>query len=250
MANAFVLRYDRRIRRPRWAMPFFDGVVVHVPLSELDRDIDAAGLLAGASVRNMTFLNRRNGTGELLFFGTRGLGTLHAQIRYSDGIQFVDDEIRTTILPGGPLSAQFLPSGILRMDAPAPLAVTAALEDPRFYGIRPVGAGERLRIVAVRRQRRRRDPGTRELVAVAEPTYLEFTLEPRVAGTFRLEIPPLRTAAGGFVGPSAPIFTARVVKRAFLERTLGPFAPRPGTPADVVLGALAAEDDRIGGAHG
>lgn len=250
--NAYALVYDRQIARPAWSAPFLRGGRVVVPLGRLDRDIHAAVLLQGS--RHVTaprLANRGDGTGELIFTpgdSVTGRFSFVAHVRYSDGIQHVEDTVDAEVLAAAELAVRYTEHGTVRVDLPVPLAVTPALLDPAAYRIVPL-EGPPLRVRTVGREMRRPDAEGR-IRSVDAPTYLELFVTPHAAGTYRLELPALRTYAGRTFGPASGTFVARLVKRSLGERTLGPRSAHGHELAPgVVLSALFAEDERAGG-HG
>lgn len=253
--SGYVLTYDRRIRAPRWGRASFDGAIIHVPLVELCADIRSATQLPGARVAAaLGFTNRGDGTGELAFPAARvapapGRHSFEVGVRYSDGIQHVDDLITAEVIVAARLAVVFTAHGTLRVAFPAGLAVTPALVDPRSYRIVPlVPTARPLAVTRVGREERRRDPATGRIVAVSDPTYVELEISPAAAGMYRLLIPVLRAFGGGLFGPASEAFEARLVKRVLGARTIGPrSASALGRPAAVVLDALFAEDERVAG---
>ena len=253
--NAYALVYDRQLAAPLRARPFFSGGKVRIPLSGLDRDIAAATLRSAQGIAALALDNRGDGTGELALTpaGTPpGRFAFDLVVRYSDGIQHVDDKLAGELIVPAELAIRFTEHGTVRVDFPFALAVAPALVDPGSYRIEALEARSvPLRIRSVGREERRIDPATGRPIPVSDPRYVELFVLPEASGAYRLTISPLLAFAGGMAGPWSGSFTARLVKRAFAERTIGPHAAHAHElPPGVVLSALFAEDERAGGRGG
>lgn len=248
MSTVFTFDLDTRIARPRCGTPFFDGALVHVPLAELEPDIESAVLLESDVGRSLVFSNRGDGTGELAFAprpGAPGHGRLHARIRWSDGIQSVDGDLDCAYVAAGRLSLRFREDGAVLVAFPVPMLANRALVDPAAWVVTPV-QGEPLLVTRIGRELRRLDRDGR-VVPVDDPLYVDLFVTPPTAGVYLLTVPVLRTWNGGFFGPVTERFVASRVKGADMRRTLGKLAAPPGTPLGLVIDAIAASDTRLGG---
>lgn len=248
MTTVFTFDLDTEITRPKCGTPFFDGALIHIPLVELEPDIESAVLLESDSVKALLFSNRGDGTGELAFTPTSGAaaqGNFRARIRWSDGIQSVDGDLDCTYFAAGKLAVRFREDGAVLVTFPVPMLANRALVDPAAWAIMPV-AGEPLLITRVGRELRRLDRDGK-IVRVDDPLYVDLFLIPAVAGEYLLTVPVLRTWNGGFFGPATERFVASRVKGADMRRSLGKLAAGPGTPLGLVIDAIAASDTRIGG---
>lgn len=251
--NAYGLVYDRRIAAPRWGLPFLRGPAIVVPLEDIAPDIAGAALLSGGREIAALSLVRRGGrSGELVLTPAappHGRLRFSIVVRYTDGIQLVDDKVDGQVLAASELAIRFTEHGTVRVDLPVPLAVTPALLDPTGYRLVAV-EGPPVRIRSVGRELRRPDAGG-QVRRVDDPSYLELFVAPSPSGTYRLEVPALRTRDGATFGPASSTFQARLVKRGFGERTLGPRTAHAHELAPgVVLSALFAEDERAAGRGG
>ncbi len=254
--NAYRLVYDRQIVRPAWGPPFLRGDRIVLPLFGLDRDIVSVTLLPGCQgIARAELANLGRGTGDLLLFPSAPLIGRYAfalAVRYSDGIQSVDDKLEGEVrAKGAPLRIRFTEHGTVRVDLPVGLAVTATLTEPATYRMETVEAGAApMQVRSVGREERRPD-AVGVVRPVSDPTYLELFVTGGVTGTYRLHLPALPTATGGVFGPASGTFVARLVKRGFAEKTLGPRSAHAHELATgVVLSAMFAEDERCGGREG
>ena len=253
--NAYVLEHDAQLGRPVWAPPFVRAGRIVLPLVVLDRDVVAAVLLLGtigASGVRLVHVGRGHGELELRPDGPLvGHHALSLRLRYSDGIQHVDDRVDTNVqAPAGALRIEFTEHGTVRVELPVPLAVTPLLTTPSAYRIEVTEPGRApLEIRTVGREERRPDAaGT--LRPISDPRYLELFVS-GAPGRYRLHLPALATIDGGVFGPASGTFVARLVKRGFAERTLGARRAHAHELAPgVVLSALFAEDERAGGRGG
>ncbi len=253
--NAFVLVPDAQLARPVCGPAFLRENVIVVPLRALDRDISSAELLAGTrGVTAVHLCNDGRGQGALELVpaaplvGRYPLGLL---VRYSDGIQHVDDQVDTVVLaPSAALRIRFTEHGTVRVDLPVSVAITPALTDRGAYRVEATEPGRApLEVRSVGREERRAD-AQGVLRAVSAPTYLELFVS-GAPGSYRLHLPALRTIDGGVFGPASGTFVARLVKRGFAERTLGARSAHAHELAPgVVFSALFAEDERAGGREG
>ena len=253
--NAYPLVYDRRLARPAWGPPFVRARLIVLPLARLDTDVVIAELLSSRGVAAISIANRGDGTGELLLVPSaplRGQYPFSLAVRYSDSIQHDDDKLDAVALVPGELPITFTEHGTVRVDLPVALAVTPALTDATAYGIDALeAASPPMRVRSVGREERRVDGQAGLVRPVDDPTYLELFVAGEASGEYRLHLPALRTFAGGAFGPTSGTFFARLVKRGFAERTLGPRSAHAHELAPgVVLSALFAEDERAGGRGG
>ncbi len=253
--NAFVFVHDTLIARPIWRQPIVPDKRIVLPLAALDRDLESVTLLPGTrGASAVRLVHRGRGTGELeLTPDTPLVGpyALSLRLRYSDGIQHVDDRVDAVIeAPASAFGIRFTEHGTVRVDLPVRLAVTPLLTAPSAYRIETTDPGRPpLEVRAIGREERRPDAAG-VLRAVSDPTYLELFVS-GAPGTYRLHLPALRTTEGGVFGPTSGTFVARLVKRGFAERTLGPKSAHAQELAPgVVLSALFAEDERAGGREG
>jgi hypothetical protein len=249
--NAYPFVYDRRIARPEASRPFVRGAAILIPLLRLDRDLVGAELLPGSrGIARIALENHRDGTGELVLAPSgamRGRYGFTLAARYTDGIQHVDDKLDGEVFAAAELAIRFTEHGTVRVDLPVPLAVTPALTDPSAYAITAFDGGAPMHIRSVGREERRPDAAGR-VRGIDDPTYLEFFVSTAAIGVFRLDLPLLRTREGGAFGPASGLFSARLVKRGFAERTLGPRSAHAHELAPgVVVSALFAEDERAAG---
>ena len=250
--NGYAFVYDRQIAPPAWGRAFVVSGRLAIPLRDLDRDIFLATLLPGSQgVSSLRLANHVDGTGMLSAVPAGPLEGRHGislAVRYSDGIQHVDAQLTAEVGVPRALAITFTDHGTVRIDFPARLAVTPALTSPDAYRIEPLdGASAPLAIQKVGREERRADPAG-VLRAVSDPTYVELFVVPATTGQYRLTVPVLRTLEGGLFGPASGDFTARLVKRAFAVRTIGPKSAHGHELAPgVVLSALFAQDERSAG---
>ncbi len=253
--NAYPFLYDRQIAPPRHGGPFVRAGVIIVPLTELDRDLSMVELLPTSdAIARAGLSNRGDGTGELRLEPSRAVldrYAFSAAVRYSDGIQHALDKLSGEVFIAGRLVIRFTEHGTVRVDLPVPLAITAGLTAPERYRLEPLDGAAPLQVRKVGHEERR--PGTRSgrIEPVDDPTYLELFVTPVAAGRYRLHLPPLVTRAGGVFGPASGELAARLVKRGFAEKTLGPRVAHAHELAPgVVLSAIFAEDERAGGRGG
>jgi hypothetical protein len=254
--NAYAFSYDRQIARPGWRTPRVRANRIVLPLFALDRDISLVALLPGTrGITRAELVNGGSGAGELVLFPSAPLAGRYAfslVLRYSDGIQHVDDRLEAEVLvPAEPLRIRFTEHGTVRVDLPVALAVTATLTDPGAYRIEALEtATQAMQVRSVGREERRPDAAGM-LRPVSDPTYLELFVTGGTTGIYRLHLPALPTAAGGVFGPVSRTFVARLVKRGFAERTLGPKSGHAHEIAPgIVISAIFAEDERAGGREG
>jgi len=253
--SAYAFAYDRQIGAPTSSRPFLQNGQICVPLVGLDPDIATASMQSGHGIASLALDNRRDGTGVLALTPTRtptGRYAFDLVVRYSDGIQHVDDKLAGEVVAPSELRITFTEHGTVRVDLPVALAVTPALTDATAYGIDALeAASPPMRVRSVGREERRVDGQAGLVRPVDDPTYLELFVAGEASGEYRLHLPALRTFAGGAFGPTSGTFFARLVKRGFAERTLGPRSAHAHELAPgVVLSALFAEDERAGGRGG
>lgn len=254
--NGFAFVLDAQIARPAWRPPFLRAGRLVLPVLALDRDITSVELRSGT--RGATTAELRNGgrgQGELLLVPSAppaGRYRISLDLRYSDGIQHVDDKLEAEVLaPSGSLGIRFTEHGTVRVDLPVALAVTPALMEPSRYRLEPLDGAAPLQVRGVGREERRMSVATGRIEAVDDPTYLELFVTPAQAGRHRLHLPALAMRGGGVYGPVSGDFIARLVKRGFAEKTLGPRAAHAHELAPgVVFSAIFAEDERAGGRGG
>jgi len=250
--NAYPLVYDRQIARPTWGGPFVRDRAIVVPLRALDRDLGPVEVRPGSrGIAAALLENRGDGTGQLRLVPSgalRGRYAFELVVRYSDGIQHVDDKLGGEVFVAAELSIRFTEHGSVRVDLPVALAVTTALTEAARYRLEPLGDSPPLHIRTIGREERRASALTGRIEPIDDPTYLELFVAPAAAGRYRLHLPALTTRAGGVFGPAGGELVARTVKRAFAEKTLGPrIAHAHELAPGVVLSAILAEDERQGG---
>ncbi len=251
--SAYAFAYDRQIAAPAAGRPFLQGGQICVPLAGLDPDIAAASMQGGHGITSLALDNRRDGTGVLVLTPTgtpTGRYAFDAVVRYSDGIQHVDEKLAGEVVARSELRITFTEHGTVRVDFSVTLAITPALVAPGTYRIEALDGAAPLSVRSVGREERRIDASGRTTPAT-DPRYVELFVAPATTGRYRLHIGSLPAFAGGTAGPWSGTFTARLVKRAFAERTIGPRTAHAHELAPgVVLSALFSEDERAGGRGG
>jgi hypothetical protein len=253
--NAYSFTYDRQIARPAPGPPVVRGSAIVLPLAALDRDLRTAELLPGCrGIAGLALVNRGDGRGELRLTppsALRGRYPFALVLRYSDGIQHVDDKLEGEVFVAAELVIRFTEHGTVRVDLPVTLAVTPALTEPGRYRLEPLDGGRPLQIRTVCREERRLNRATGRVEPIDDPMYLELFVTPQLSGRHRLHLPALAIRAGGLYGPVSGELVARLVKRGFAEKTLGPRAAHAHELAPgVVFSAIFAEDERAGGRGG
>jgi hypothetical protein len=253
--NAYTLVYDRQIAPPAWGRPFVRAGAIVLLLTGLDRVLRTADLLPGSrGIARVSLVNRGDRTGELRLAPSgalRGSYAFALVVRYSDSIQHADDKLEGEEVAAAELAIRFTEHGTVRVDLPVALAVTPALMEPTRYRLEPLDGAAPLQVRTVGREERRMSVATGRIEAVDDPTYLELFVTPAQAGRHRVHLPALATRGGGVYGPVSGEFVARLVKRGFAEKTLGPRAAHAHELAPgVVFSAIFAEDERAGGRGG
>ncbi len=251
--SAYALVYDRRLAAPVAGRAFLRADRIIVPLARLDRDIDFVALQSSRGIAVLALDNYRDGTGALVLTPAStpaGRHSFDAVVRYSDGIQHVDDKVAGEVVAPAELRITFTEHGTVRVDFPIALAITPALVEPGTYRIEALEGAAPLTARSVGREERRIVPGGRTSPA-EDPRYVELFVTPATVGRYRLFVAPLPAHSGGMAGPFSGELVARLVKRTFAERTIGPRAAHAHELAPgVVLSALFSEDERAGGRGG